>query len=111
MEDERLTAFLVAGRLISLLVVGQLSYSVAWIAHDATATLGFRLFYDHEPVNCLLRRGGVVTPEETTDGHIVISRRRDVVIQYLIDAFELPRELATYATEQAHEWHSPSEQL
>jgi hypothetical protein len=45
MEDERLVSFLIAGRLISLLVAGQLSYSVAWIAHDATATLGFRLFY------------------------------------------------------------------
>ena len=53
MEDERLVAFLIAGRLISLLVAGRLSYSVAWIAQDMTATLGFRLFYDHEPVNCL----------------------------------------------------------
>jgi diadenosine tetraphosphate (Ap4A) HIT family hydrolase len=92
MEDERLVAFLIAGRLISLLLAGRLCYSVAWIAHDTTATLGFRLFYDHEPVN---------------DGHTIISRRRDVVIQYLTDAFELPKELATYATEQAHEWQAP----
>ena len=107
MEDERLVAFLIAGRLISLLLAGRLCYSVAWIAHDTTATMGFRLIYDHEPVNFLLRRGGVVTPEEATDGHTIISRRRDVVIQYLIDAFELPKELATYATEQAHEWQAP----
>lgn len=107
MEDERLVAFLIAGRLISLLLAGRLSYSVAWVAHDTTATLGFRLFYDHEPVNFLLRRGGVVTPEEATDGQTIFRRRRDVVIQYLIDAFELSRELATHATEQAHEWRAP----
>jgi len=107
MEDEQLAAYLIAGRLIGILLSGQLNYSVAWIAHDKT-TLGFRLFYEQEPVNYLLRRGGVVIPEEATDGHAVTKARREVVIQYLIDSFELPRELAEYTVEQAHEWRETS---
>jgi hypothetical protein len=104
MEDEKLVAFLIAGRLMGLLRAGQLNYRVAWIAQDRAATLGFRLFYDQEPVNFLLRRGGVVIPEEATDGRIVLPDRREVVVQYLIDAFELSRELADLAVAQAHEW-------
>jgi hypothetical protein len=108
MEDELLAAYLIAGRLIAILVSGSLNHSVAWIARDGAATLGFRLFYEHEPTGFLLRRGGGVIPEEATDGQTVMRDRRGVVIQYLMDSFELPKELAEHATEQAHEWQPPS---
>ena len=107
MDNEKLATYLVTGRLIGILMTGQLNYTVAWIAEDDTSALAFRLFYGQEPVNHLSRRGGVVIPEESTTGQSVLAARRKVVTQYLIDSFELPEYLAEYVVTYAHVWREP----